>query len=232
MTNAYDGIISATFKNLSIEHAGQMSGYDAYLSACQQMTTYISSLSSTASDEASRGTEYHSFGVSGWAGGEFIAPMLWSIGNLGPFISKMINATTGLFMTSFYEVILASAHLETVYAPNSTSNEIYNRAVGGPLLENVTNLPWSTLSSTIPTVDIAHVAIFHLADRRVCEAVVNAIRPGGLLILANSSNGGEIYSATRFTSFAQEVHDEIHALGSFDSFHLQGYISYTIFIKH
>lgn len=232
MTNAYDGIISATFKNLSIEHASQMDGYDAYLSACQQMTNHVSSISPTASDEASRGTEYHSFGVSGWTGGEFIAPMLWSIGNFGPFMAKIIDAKTGLFMTSFYEVILASTHLETVYAPNSTSNEIYNRAVGGTLLSNVTNLPWSILSSTIPTVDLAHVAIFHMADRRVCEAVANAVRPGGLLILANSSNGGEIYGATRLTSFAQEVHDEIHSHGSFDSFHLQGYISYTIFIKH
>ena len=232
MSTSYDGVVSATFKNLNIDHSGPLNSFDSYMQICQSMTTHVASMGEGVSDLASRGTEYHSFGVSGWTGGEFLAPMLWSIGHLGHFFAKLTNVKTGLLMTSFADLLLASDYLETVYTPNTTSNKLYNDAIGGTTPENIHNISWSEIAESLPQLDFAHVAIFHFADRQICEAVTKAIKPGGVLVLANSSNGGELYNKLRPYSFAQEVHDEIHMHGSFTSFHLQGYVSYTLFIKN
>ena len=127
------------------------------------MTTHVASMGEGVSDLASRGTEYHSFGVSGWTGGEFLAPMLWSIGHLGHFFAKLTNVKTGLLMTSFADLLLASDYLETVYTPNTTSNKLYNDAIGGTTPENIHNISWSEIAESLPQMDFAHVAIFHFA---------------------------------------------------------------------
>lgn len=232
MTRTYDGIITATHNNLRMQHSDEIASLEQFISIAQQMVEYVSLLSPEASDLSSRSIEYHSFGVPGWRNGDYLAPMIWSIGHLSKFFAQMIQANTGLVMTSFFEPILAAEYLETVYVANSTSHQIYNTVVGGEIIDNIVNLSWVDLTSSIPTIDFAHIGIFNLADSRVCQTIVNAIRPGGLLILANSSNGGELYNLSVPITYPQVLHDEIHSYGEFTSFHLQGYISYTVFIKH
>lgn len=231
MPDTYLGIAQATRHNLHVDTAPDMPDMETYISTCTAMCNYVDGISPTALDSVSRSVEFHAYGIAGMPGGGTLAPMLWSIGNIAPFHAKMIGATSALMMTSFYEVVLMASHVETVYTVNATSNGVYNKVSTADTLANVTSVPWASFRTGLPTVDMAHVAIYHFADSELIQPVVDAVRPGGLLIVANASNGGEMYDTTRTSTFSQDVHDEIHAAGSFYSYHMQGYISYTVFVK-
>lgn len=84
----------------------------------------------------------------------------------------------------------------------------------------------------MPQVDFAQIVINYMADPAVFDAVVGAIKPGGLLIISNSSNGGELYNDLGTTSFPHELHRRLKEIPDFDIMHMQGYISYTLCTRH
>jgi predicted O-methyltransferase YrrM len=98
-------------------------------------------------------------------------------------------------------------------------------------INNVTTLPWETIKTSMPQIDFAQVVVNYFADNDIFDAVVNAIKPGGLLIVSNSSNGGELYQESGETGFAHQVHARLKDTQKFDIMHMQGYISYTLCVR-
>ena len=231
MATQYNGIIAATKTHMNADQPLQMQTYENYLQTCINMRSYIDSRFQGASDLASKSIEYHSFGVSGWLGGEAVAPMLWSTGHIPQIIGKIADASSAIVASSFNEVLASAAHYETVYTLSCSSSYIYNKVDGQPEPTNIHLLKWSELEFA-PKVDVVHVANYVLADRSLIRLLLNAVKPKGVLVVANSSNGGELYNMTLPQTFAQETHDKIMALGDLTSFHFQGYVSFTVYIKN
>jgi hypothetical protein len=157
--------------------------------------------------------------------------MLWSISHFPKFFASALNASTGLVIGSATELLLASDVLETVYTANHSSLFLLNEAMDTTSINNVTTLPWETIKTSMPQIDFAQVVVNYFADNDIFDAVVNAVKPGGLLIVSNSSNGGELYQESGETSFAHQVHARLKDTQKFDIMHMQGYISYTLCVR-
>jgi len=232
MSKLYSGIGKASKENMILPHPSEIPAYDDYVSVCQQMVEFVESISATAKESAAKGTDYQSFGVSGNQGASIFAPMFWSAGCFPHMLCRLINAQTGFILSSFNEVIDASNYLTTLYVGNVTSNGVYNKVNSDPNIANIVNLSWGDIKNNMPPVDFAEVGIWHLVDDDLFDSVVGSVKPGGLLVLTNASNGSELYNLDYTSTFAQSVHDKINARGDFSAFHMQGYISFTLFIKN
>ena len=231
MSNVYLGIASASKNNLQLPHPDQIASYEEYVATCQAMVNHILEISETAQDSCSKGIEYQTFGVSGHAGGNAIAPMLWNIGCFPQMMCRLTNAQTGLIMTSFNEVIDVSCCLNTVYTANLLSHGVYNEVTTDAPISNIVNLSWNDLRTSIPQVDYAQVAIWHFIDEDLIQPIIDSVKVGGVLVLSNASNGGELYRTEYIQTFSQQVHDRITRDGQFHAMHLQGYTSFTVFLK-
>jgi len=227
----YGGIISATYRHMNVTQSDQLSNLNEYLQTCINMRSFVDSRFSGASDLASKAIEFHSFGVSGWTGGDAIAPMLWSIGHIPQVIQQLTKAQSALVITTFNEVIALANTCPTVYTVSTTSGYIYNKTNGAPAPSNLQLLNWSDLNSP-PPVDLIYVANYVLADNSLVDSLVEALPIGGTLVVSNSSNGGELYNVTLPSTYAQDLHDRIMTKADFTSFLLQGYVSFTVYIKN
>ena len=220
-----------TFFALSSSQNSKLTSLDDYIDFCRIIYENVKTSGGGTLDLASKSTEFHYFGVTGAPNGEILAPMLWSISHFPKFFATAINASTGLVIGSATELLLASDVLETVYTANHSSLFLLNEAMDTTSINNVTTLPWETIKTSMPQIDFAQVVVNYFADNDIFDAVVNAIKPGGLLIVSNSSNGGELYQESGERSFAHQVHARLKDTQKFDIMHMQGYISYTLCVR-
>jgi hypothetical protein len=231
MPNQFIKMGEETFFALSSSQNSKLTSIDDYIDFCKLIYENVKTSGGGNVDLASKSTEFHYFGVIGAPNGEILAPMLWSISHFPKFFATAINASTGLVIGSATELLLASDVLETVYTANHSSLFLLNEAMDTTSINNVTTLPWETIKTSMPQVDFAQVVVNYFADNDIFDAVVNAIKPGGLLIVSNSSNGGELYQESGDTSFAHQVHARLKDTQKFDMMHMQGYISYTLCVR-
>lgn len=203
-----------------------------YVDICRNMYNYVKDIAGGSIDYPSRSTEFHYYGVTGAPGGEILAPMLWSISHFPKFFANVIQAKDGLVIGSPIEILLASDCFDNVYTANHCSLHLLNQIVDTSSINNVTTLSWDTIRTAMPQVDFAQIVINYIADSEILDAVIGAIKPGGLLIISNSSNGGELYNESGSTSFPHEIHRKLKQLSDFDIMHMQGYISYTLCTRH
>lgn len=231
MPNQFIKMGEETFFALSSSQNSKLTSISDYIDFCKLIYENVKTSGGGNVDLASKSTEFHYFGVTGAPNGEILAPMLWSISHFPKFFVTAINASTGLVVGSATELLLASDVLETVYTANHSSLFLLNKAMDTTSINNVTTLPWETIKTSMPQVDFAQVVVNYFADNDIFDAVVNAIKPGGLLIVSNSSNGGELYQESGEASFAHQVHARLKDTQKFDMMHMQGYISYTLCVR-
>jgi hypothetical protein len=231
MPNQFIKMGEETFFALSSSQNSKLTSIDDYIDFCKLIYENVKTSGGGNVDLASKSTEFHYFGVTGAPNGEILAPMLWSISHFPKFFASAINASTGLVIGSATELLLASDVLETVYTANHSSLFLLNKAMDTSSINNVTTLNWETIKTSMPQVDFAQVVVNYFADNDIFDAVVNAIKPGGLLIVSNSSNGGELYQESGEVSFAHQVHARLKDTQKFDMMHMQGYISYTLCVR-
>lgn len=231
MPNQFIKMGEETFFALSSSQNSKLTSISDYIDFCKLIYENVKTSGGGNVDLASKSTEFHYFGVTGAPNGEILAPMLWSISHFPKFFATAINASTGLVIGSATELLLASDVLETVYTANHSSLFLLNKAMDTTSINNVTTLPWETIKTSMPQIDFAQVVVNYFADNDIFDAVVNAIKPGGLLIVSNSSNGGELYQESGEASFAHQVHARLKDTQKFDMMHMQGYISYTLCVR-
>lgn len=216
---------------LSFDECNNIKSIDDYILLCRDLYEYVKTCSNGSVDMPSRSTEFHYFGVTGAPGGEILAPMIWAISHFPAFFAKLSNARTAFILGSPTELVLASSSIETVYTANHPSVYLLNKVRPTMNLDNVTTLSWSTVRNSLPQLDFAQVVINYIADESILNAVLGAINVGGLLIISNSSNAGELYDRNGGGSFPHKLHEDIKATGNFDVMHMQGYISYTLCVR-
>lgn len=231
MPNQFIKMGEETFFALSSSQNSKLTSISDYIDFCKLIYENVKTSGGGNVDLASKSTEFHYFGVTGAPNGEILAPMLWSISHFPKFFATAINASTGLVIGSATELLLASDVLETVYTANHSSLFLLNEAMNTSSINNVTTLNWDVIKTSMPQIDFAQVVVNYFADNDIFDAVVNAIKPGGLLIVSNSSNGGELYQESGETSFAHQVHARLKDTQKFDMMHMQGYISYTLCVR-
>jgi hypothetical protein len=231
MTSQFVRIGEETHFALSLQENPHISSLDDYILLCRDIYSFVEEIAGGSVDLPGRSTEFHYYGVTGAPGGEILAPMIWSISHFPKFFGKLIDAQSAFVIGSPIELVLAADSIETVYTANHSSIHLLNSV--RPLWEfdNVITLPWATVKESIPQVDCAQVVINYIADQQILDSILSSIKPGGLLIISNSSNGGELYNQGGDTSLPHEIHDYIKSTNNFDVMHMQGYISYTLCVR-
>lgn len=232
MPDLYLSVSEASHRYMNVPSSPVLPDIDAYIAMCRDMYALVESKGSEVLDYAGRTPEFHSFGVVGAPGGETLAPMFWAVAHFTNFMAMLTGAKAGLVISAPATVVLAASALEQVYTANTTSLGLMTEVLDTSSITNVTTLPWDEIRTALPPVDLASVVIHTMVDEDVCRAVVEAVKPGGLLILTNASNASELYLSLNSPNFADSVHTEILNSGDFTSYHFQGYTSFTCFRKN
>ena len=232
MADLYFAIADATERNLNAPKVASIPTIEAYIDACRAMYDHVELLGADAVKLAARSTEFHTFGVVGAPGGEKVAQSIWSTSHMIQFFSMISGASTGIIIDGIPAMLTATPILDTIYTANTSLLNIAVESVDLSSIDNVVTLTWDELRASPPKVDIVGVMINFLSDEDVLDALMNSLNVGGVLLVSNASNGSEMYVAGGTDSFAEAIHREIIDSGKFYSLHLQGYVSYSCFIKH
>jgi hypothetical protein len=192
---------------------------------------------------AARCEEFLAIGLVGAPGGEELAPAIWSSHGQAEMYGLLSKAKNVFIHTVPYAVYFAANNYESVYVLNCASTKIAIEHapddVGG--LDNVTTLSWDDAYNNMPPLDMAVVLFPQLAsDDKLCDALLDAITPGGVLVVHNSSNGGALYEVladkksldlAANESLSAALHKKLLDRGDFVTQHFQGWISHTTCVK-
>jgi hypothetical protein len=231
MPDLYLGIAHASYQYLNISPSALLPDIDSFVNLSKLMYEKVSEKGEQQLSYAGRSVEFHSFGVVGAPGGELLAPMIWTISHFSQMISNLTNAKVGLIIGGVPEIFFASESLETVYVANTTPVGIMDQVFDATSITNIESLSWDIIRNELPELDMANILLNNLTDDSVTIAIANALKVGGILIVTNASNGSELYMDNNDQSFSEYVHDLILSTCNFESYHFQGYTSFTVFKK-
>lgn len=231
MPDLYLGISHASYDILNVESSSYIKNIDDFVNLSRLMYNKVAEKGDEVLQYAGRSVEFHSFGVVGAPGGELLAPMIYTISHFGQFFSKLVNAKNGLIIGGVPEVIFASTILDKVYTANTTPIGIASEFLDFDAISNLEILKWNEIIDNLPEIDIANILLNNLVDDNLTVAVCNAIKPGGLFIVTNASNGSDLYNDSTQRTFSEYVHNLIMESGNFSSYHIQGYTSFTCYQK-
>lgn len=227
MPDLYLGIAKQTAKNLSMPENSILPTVDDLLSFYRNLYDYTSQRADLSL--MSRSIDFHAYGLAGAPGGETLVDMIWAATKFPAFIALLTNSTTGFIIDGPASLFFVADVLDAVYTTNTTGLGLTVNNIDTSSVNNITTLNWSEVVDSMPSVDFISCHLNALVDYEVLDSLVQALNPGGTFLLANASNGSEMYSTDN--SFPEEVHNRILSTGNFDSYHMQGYISFTCFRK-
>lgn len=227
MPDLYLGIANQTANILSRET-------NQILPNIQSLTDFYRKLYDTTADKAdisimSRSIEFYSYAIVGAPGGETLAPMIWAATQFPAFMASMIKAESGFIIDGPASLLFFSDSVQKVYTANTTALGLSVQNIDTSSISNVETLTWSQVRSDMPQVDMVSCYLNALVDYDILDSLVDSVKPGGMFLLANASNGSQLYHSEN--SFPEDVHNRIKDQGDFYSFHMQGYISFTCFLK-
>lgn len=227
MPNLYLGIANQTANILSRET-------NEILPNIQYFTDFYRRLYDATADRAdisimSRSIEFYSYAIVGAPGGETLAPMIWATTQFPAFIASMIKAESGFIIDGPAALLFFSDSVQQVYTANTTALGLSVENIDTSSVNNVETLTWNQIRSEMSQVDMVSCYLNALVDYDILDSLVDSVKPGGVFLLRNASNGSQLYHSEN--SFPEEVHNRIKDRGDFYSFHMQGYISDTCFIK-
>lgn len=227
MPDLYLGIVRQSAKNLNMPANDIIPNSDVMLSFLRDLYNYTNEKTNVVL--MTRSVEFQSYGVIGAPGGETLADMVWNSSHMSAFIAKMINAQTGFIIGGPAALFPFAAVVPEVYTANTTTLGLSLMHLDTSEVNNVTTLGWNEIRNSMPQVDIVSCYLNVVVDYDILNSLLTAVKPGGIFLLANASNGSEMYHSEN--TFPEEVHSKILETGDFFSFHMQGYLSYSCFIK-
>lgn len=192
---------------------------------------------------SSRSEDFLAYGLVGAPGGEEIAPVIWSSHGQVEMYGRLCGAENVFIDTVPYGIYFAAHNYNNVYVLNCASTLIASEYAATIDIDiaNVTTLSWDDAYNNMPSLDMAVVMFSHIAtDDSLFDSIMNAVRPNGVVIINNSSNGGLLYEAlgdkkplalAAQTSLSALLHKKILDRGDFLTQHFQGWASYTACVK-
>lgn len=227
MPDLYLGIVKQTAKNLSMPTNSILPTVEDLLSFYRDLYNYTNQRADVSL--MSRSIDFHAYGLAGAPGGETLVDMVWAATKFPAFMALLTNSNTGFIIDGPASLFFMADILETVYTANTVGLGLTVNNIDTSSISNVITLGWQEIINAMPSVDFVSCHLNALVDNDVLDSLVNAVNPGGTFLLANASNGSEMYHTDN--SFPEEVHDRILSSNQFDSYHMQGYISFTCFRK-
>lgn len=227
MPDLYFGIAKRSEENAKIPQSDLLPDLESFTNFYRDMYAYTEqrmdlSLASTSID-------FHIYGLAGAPGGEVLSPMICAAAKIYAFLAELVSAKEVLIIDSPAATIYLSEVADKVYIANTTVIGIADQVLDMSSVNNVETLSWNRIRYNPPQVDFATAHITSIVDDNVLDGLLKSVKPGGIFVLSNASNGSEYYHSD--DTFPEEIHNYIHSLNEFDSFHFQGYISYTCFIR-
>ena len=192
---------------------------------------------------ASRSEEFLAYALVGAPGGDDIAPVIWSSHGQAEMYGRLCAAKDVFIHTVPYAIYFAAHNYDNVYVLNCASTRIAQQHFpqGTDDISNVTTLTWGDAYAAMPQLDMAIVMYSHLAaDDNLFDSLMNAIRPNGVLVIHNASNGGALYEVlgdkkpldmAAEVSLSALMHKKILDRGDFLTQHFQGWVSHTVCVK-
>jgi hypothetical protein len=192
---------------------------------------------------SSRSEDFLAYGLVGAPGGDEIAPVIWSSHGQVEMYGHLCGAENVFIDTTPYAIYFAANNYSNVYVLNCASTLIAaeHTTTSDDDINNVTTLSWDDAYNNMPSLDMAIVLFSHLAaDDSLFDSIMNAIRPNGVVVIQNASNGGLLYEAlgdkkplamAAQTSLSALLHKKILDRGDFLTQHFQGWVSSTVCVK-
>ena len=212
----------------------------AFIEFCQSVYAKMTAHEDFTLLDLSRSEEFRSFAYAGIPNGEVIAPAILGAHSIFEFLKEMTGATNVFWHAVVSGTIFASHLFDNVYVLNDTTTLIMANEAATSGIENVIPVPRSTLSETLPPLDLSAVLISSVVgDYDILDIIIDKLKPKGILVIGNSSLGGSMYDVldgltleqTEDISIPSFVHKKIIDRGDVLTYHVQGWISYTVCVK-
>lgn len=204
---------------------------DEYINLCKKFYSFIAESTHIDIDIAAKVDEFHSFGIVGGPNGEIMAPMIWSVAQYPVFWGKIVNANNVFVVGNPGEILTSASEFSNVYVCNNMTTYLLSKEYKKEI-NNVITLSYEEILSSMPSIDLAYVVSSFIINKEdYFSSILDAIKPGGLFILTNSSANGELYTSDIDDTLSDEIHNFIKSRGDFRVIHMQGYISYTLCFK-
>lgn len=192
---------------------------------------------------ASRSEEFLAYALVGSPAGDELAPMIWSSHGQAEIYGRLSGAENVFIHTVPYAIYFAAHNYKNVFVANCAATAIAANQLtsSDEPITNVTTLAWDSIYNSMPELDMAMILYSHIAsDDTLFTSVLNSLKPNGVLVIQNASNGGALYEAladkkplavAAEMSLSADLHKKIMDRGDFIIQHFQGWVSHTVCVK-
>lgn len=192
---------------------------------------------------SARSGEFLGYGLIGAPGGEDLAPVIWGAHGQQEMYGTLCGAKNVFIHSVPYAIYFAAHTYENVYVLNCASTLIASEHLSATNTDitNVNTLSWDDAYNNMPQLDMAIVMYSHLcSDDSLFDSIMNAMRPNGVVVIHDSSNGGNLYEVlgdkkplamAAQISLSALLHKKILDRGDFLTTHFQGWVSNTVCVK-
>jgi len=112
---------------------------------------------------------------------------------------------------------------------NNFSTMALTKFIDTASINNVTTIKYEDLPTTENQYDSVIVLMGHLYNTELLDHFMKAVKPGGILLITNGSNGGGLYENE--INQAHMVYDIIKATEQFSIYHIASPVAFAVCIK-
>ena len=175
--------------------------------------------------------EFYLASLMGTEGGESFAPFLDGLNLLEEMFAMLGKGTRALIIGAPGTIAIVANVVNQVVTPSNLQTKLMERYCDTSLIPNVEMTTYEALVDGLVEFDYAQVLLHMVAcDQQLLHAIIDALPQGKVMVLQNSGNGGELYTALD-ESLSHHIHSEIRERGDVLMYHLPGFIAQTICIK-
>jgi len=177
------------------------------------------------------GDEFYSTALMGSDGGEIFLPMV-KLGVLtNQLFVRMVNPVNSLVIHGPGAIGQVSLYSQNVYTPHNVNAYLAEKYLDTSDLNNVTMISYDDIYNKVYGYDYACIIMGATVDGELLTAILDSMNPKGVLILANSSSGGDLYINLE-ESYSYQIHQEIIERGDFSLYHVPNFMAQTVCIKN
>jgi hypothetical protein len=175
--------------------------------------------------------EFYIASLMGTEGGESFAPVMDGLHLLEEMFAMLGKGTRALIIGSPITVATVANVVDRVVTPSNLQTKLMEKYLDTSLIPNVEMTTYEALVDGLIEFDYAQVLLHMVAcDEQLLHAIIDALPQGKVMVLQNSGNGGELYTALD-ESLSHHIHSEIRGRGDVLTYHLPGFVAQTICIK-
>ena len=175
--------------------------------------------------------EFYLASLMGTEGGESFAPVIDGLALLEEMFAILGKGTRALIIGSPITVATVANVVDQVVTPSNLQTKLMEKYLDTSLMQNVEMTTYEALVDGLVEFDYAQILLHMVAcDEQLLHAIIDALPQGKVMVIQNSGNGGELYTALD-ESLSHHIHSEIKGRGDVLTYHLPGFVAQTICIK-